>query len=322
MIKEDAKHAIETELEEIAKLTDRIDDSFENAVKEMLHCQGKIIVTGMGKSGHIGKKIAASFSSTGTSSFFMHPAEAFHGDLGMVTDQDIVLAISNSGETAEIIHILPVIRRIGARIIAMTGNMESTLAKYSDYVLNIGVEKEADFLGLAPTSSTTTTLVMGDAVAVALLRARKFTSKDFALYHPGGSLGRKLLLKVSDVMHKDNENPVINYQKTIQDCLFIMTEKRLGAVSVIDDDGVFLGLITDGDIRRKLEKDGNFLFASTKSVMTKNPTVIMKDKLAEEALHQMMKNPMKPISVLPVMDESHRPIGMVHITDLLKYGIL
>lgn len=321
MIKEDAKHAIQIEIEEVSKLLDRIDDDFEKAVEAMLNCQGKIIVTGMGKSGHIGEKIAASFSSTGTSSFFMHPAEAFHGDLGMVTDQDIVLAISNSGETAEIINILPIIRRIGAKVIAMTGNLESTLSKYSDYVMNIGVEQEADYLGLAPTSSTTATLVMGDAVTVALLRARKFTSKDFALYHPGGSLGRKLLLTVADVMHKDDENPVIHCGKTIQDCLFVMTEKRLGAVSVVDDEGKFLGLITDGDIRRALEKNENSLSAVAESVMIKNPTVIEENKLAEEALHKMMRNPMKPISVIPVVNISNQPTGMVHITDLLKYGI-
>ena len=258
-IKESAIETLEIEAEAVQKLKSRIDDEFEAAVQCILDCTARVVVTGMGKSGHIGRKIAATLASTGTPSFFMHPAEAFHGDLGMVTENDVVIAISNSGESSEIVNILPIIRRIGAKIIAMSGRRESQLGKNSDYFIDIGVEKEACPLGLAPTASTTATLAMGDAMAVALMSVRNFTSQDFALFHPGGALGRRLLLKVSNVMHTGEDNPIVRQDKTAKDALFIMTDKGLGAASVVDENGRFVGLITDGIIRRALAKDYKFL---------------------------------------------------------------
>ena len=264
------KKAVETltmEAAAVKKLTENIDEEFCRAVECVLDCKARIIVTGMGKSGHVGRKIAATLASTGTPSFFMHPAEAFHGDLGMVTDKDVVLAISNSGEVQEVVKILPVIHRIGAPIIAMTGNRTSQLAEYSDYVIDIGHEPEACPLGLAPTTSTTATLAMGDAIAVAVMSVRNFKQQDFALFHPGGALGRRLLLKVQDVMHTGEENPVVEGTKTAKDALFVMTEKGLGAVSVIDAAGKFVGLLTDGIIRRALAKDSAFLDEPVHEIM-------------------------------------------------------
>ena len=236
MIKEKAIDTLKIEAEAIEKLIPRIDGEFEKAVKLIMDCPARVVVTGMGKSGHVGRKIAATFASTGTPALFMHPAEAYHGDLGMITENDVVIVISNSGESSEIVNILPVIRRIGATIIAMSGRRESTLGRNCDCFIDIGVEREACPLGLAPTASTTATLAMGDALAMVLMELKKFTSQDFAMFHPGGALGRKLLLTVGDVMHVGNENPIIEVGKTIKDALFIMTEKGLGAVSIIDGD--------------------------------------------------------------------------------------
>ena len=241
MIKEKAIETLQIEADAVKKLVTHVDDEFEATVKAILACQGRIIVTGMGKSGHVGRKIAASLASTGTPSFFMHPAEAFHGDLGMVTANDMVLAISNSGESNEIVNILPIIKRIGAKIIAMSGRRTSTLGKNADYYIDISVEREACPLGLAPTASTTATLAMGDAITIA---------QDFAVFHPGGALGRRLLLKVENVMHSGEDNPVISVHKTAKEALFLMTAKGLGATSVVDENGKFIGLVTDGDIRR------------------------------------------------------------------------
>ena len=235
MIKDRAIETLKLEAQAVENLIPRIDDDFVKAVEDILDCKGRIILSGMGKSGHIGRKIAATLASTGTPAFFMHPAEAVHGDLGMVTEHDIVIAISNSGESSEIVNILPIIRRIGARIIAMCGNKNSSLGRNCDHFINIGVEREACNLGLAPTSSTTATLAMGDAIAMALMDERKFTSQDFALFHPGGSLGRKLLLTVGDVMHTGDENPVVKLGATAKDALFEMTAKGLGAVSVTEN---------------------------------------------------------------------------------------
>ena len=249
VIKEKAIETLEIESAAVKKLTERIDDEFIAALNCILACKARVIITGMGKSGHVGRKIAATLASTGTPSFFLHPAEAFHGDLGMVTQDDIVIAISNSGESSEIVNILPIIRRIGATIIAMSGRRESQLGKFADYFIDISVEREACPLGLAPTASTTATLAMGDAIAMALMSCRNFTSQDFALFHPGGALGRRLLLTVKNVMHTEDDNPLIHKGKTAKDALFVMTDKGLGAASVIDDDGKFLGLITDGIIQ-------------------------------------------------------------------------
>lgn len=322
LIKEKAIETLDIEAKAVEELKKRIDDEFIAAVKCILDCSARVIVTGMGKSGHVGRKIAATLASTGTPSFFMHPAEAFHGDLGMVTEKDVVIAISNSGESSEVVNILPIIRRIGAKIIAMSGRRDSQLVKNADYFVNIAVEREACPLGLAPTASTTATLAMGDAIAIALMSVRNFTSTDFALYHPGGALGRKLLLKVSNVMHSGKDNPVVHKDKTAKDALFIMTDKGLGAASVVDDNGKFVGLITDGIIRRALAKDYKFLDEAVGNIMFTAPLTITKDELAAAALSVMEKHQPRPVTVLPVIDADKNPIGIVHLTDLLRQGVV
>ncbi|MCI6231445.1 MAG: KpsF/GutQ family sugar-phosphate isomerase [Selenomonas sp.] len=322
VIQEKAVETLEIEAAAVKRLTERIDAEFVAAVNCILACKARVIVTGMGKSGHVGRKIAATLASTGTPSFFLHPAEAFHGDLGMVTEQDVVIAISNSGESSEVVNILPIIRRIGATIIAMSGRRESQLGQFADYFIDISVEREACPLGLAPTASTTATLAMGDAIAMALMSCRNFTSQDFALFHPGGALGRRLLLTVKNVMHTDGDNPLIHKGKTAKDALFVMTDKGLGAASVIDDDGKFLGLITDGIIRRALAKDNDFLDEPVESIMFTSPLTISPEKMAAQALHVMEQHKPNPVTVLPVIDKEGRPIGMVHLTDLLRQGVV
>lgn len=322
MIKDRAIETLQLEAKAVENLVDRIDDEFVSAVEEILKCDGRVIVTGIGKSGHIGRKIAATLASTGTPSFFMHPAEAFHGDLGMVTDRDIVIAISNSGESSEIVNILPVIRRIGAKIIAMCGKKKSSLGENCDYFINIGVKREACRLGLAPTSSTTATLAMGDAIAMALMDERKFTSQNFALFHPGGALGRKLLLTVGDIMHVGDENPVVKIGATVKDAIFEMTAKGLGAVSVIDDKNKFIGIVTDGIIRRALDKSKDFLSEPVELVTHKDALIIDDKKLAAEALSVMDKHKPRPVTVLPVVDKDKNVLGMIHLTDLLRQGIV
>ena len=322
MIKEKALETLKIETEALERLSARIDDEFEAAAQAILACKGRVIVSGIGKSGHVGQKIAASLASTGTPSFFMHPAEAFHGDLGMVTQNDIVLAISNSGETNEMINILPVIRRIGAKIIALCGRRDSTLGKNADYFIDAGVEKEACPLGLAPTASTTAALAMGDALAMALLAARNFTEQDFAVFHPGGSLGRKLLLTVENVMRSGEDNPIIEAGRTAKEALFIMTSTGVGATSVVDAEGKFIGLVTDGDVRRCLAKGPEFLNEPVEHFMTRNPETIAKDKLAASALSLMEKHQPRPITVLPVVNEQGMPLGIVHLTDLLRQGVV
>ncbi|ERL04988.1 KpsF/GutQ family sugar-phosphate isomerase [Mitsuokella sp. oral taxon 131] len=322
MIREKAIETLEIEAEAVTRLKERIGDEFEAAVNCILHCHARVVVTGMGKSGHVGRKIAATFASTGTPAFFMHPAEAFHGDLGMVTEHDVVIAISNSGESSEIVNILPVIRRIGAKIIAMCGRRESQLGRFSDYFIDVGVEREACPLGLAPTASTTATLAMGDAIAMALMAVRNFTSQDFALFHPGGALGRRLLLKVENVMHSGKDNPVIHAGKTAKDALFVMTESGLGAVSVVDDAGKFIGIITDGIIRRALAKDYKFLDEAVEAIMFREALTIAPEKMAAEALSVMEKHKPRPVTVLPVIDSAGVPVGIVHLTDLLRQGVV
>ena len=322
LIKEKAVDTLKIEIDAVTKLIDRIDDEFEDAVNGILECKARLIVTGIGKSGHVGQKVAATLASTGTPSFFMHPAEAFHGDLGMVTANDIVLAISNSGETNEVVNILPISRRIGAKIIALCGRRDSTLGKNADWFIDAGVDREACPLGLAPTASTTAALAMGDALAMALLSARNFTAQDFAVFHPGGSLGRKLLLTVENVMHSGDENPVIGVEKTAKEALFVMTAKGVGATSVVSSDGTFIGLVTDGDIRRCLAQGSEFLNEPVDNFMTKNPITITKDKLAASALSIMEKHKPRPITVLPVVDDKKHPIGIVHLTDLLRQGVV
>lgn len=322
MIIEQAKQVLAIEAEAIQALIPRINGQFTAAVDMILACTGRVVVTGMGKSGLVGKKIAATFASTGTPAFFLHPAEGIHGDLGMVTADDVVVALSHSGETNEIVSILPVLRRLGAKIIAMAGRDHSTLARNADVFLDVGVEKEACPLGLAPTASTTAALAMGDALAVALLSARKFTPEDFALFHPGGSLGRKLLLTVENVMHGGDDNPVIAAGKTVQEALFVITAKGLGVTSVVDGAGRLLGIITDGDIRRGLEHGYDFLAKPVELFMTKTPKTITPGKLAAQALNIMEKNKPRPITALPVVDDNGRAIGMIHLTDLLRQGVV
>ncbi len=319
---EHAQDVLRMEAEAILELVPRIDANFAAAVEMILQCPGRTVITGMGKSGIIGRKMAATLASTGTPSFYLHPAEGIHGDLGMVTAGDVVIALSNSGETGEVLNILPSLRRIGAKIIAMVGNDTSTLAKNADVILNVGVTKEACPLGLAPTSSTTAALAYGDALALALLQRHHFTASQFAIFHPGGSLGRRLLLTVGDIMHSGEENPVVVGETTVQEALFVITDKGLGAVSVIDTAGSMLGVLTDGDIRRGLSKGVDFLQRPVTELMTKQPKTITKDKLAAQALHIMESNHPKPITVLPVIDAANKVIGLLHMTDLVRQGVV
>ena len=310
------------EAEAILELVPRIDENFAAAVNLILECEGRTVITGMGKSGLIGRKLAATLASTGTPSFYLHPAEGIHGDLGMVTSADVVIALSNSGETGEVLNILPSLRRIGAKVIAMVGNANSTLGKNADVILDVGVSKEACPLGLAPTSSTTAALAYGDALALALLKKHNFTASQFAIFHPGGSLGRKLLLTVGNIMHKGDENPTVLADTTVQDALFVITDKGLGAVSVVDENGIMQGVLTDGDIRRGLSKGVDFLQRPVRELMTANPKTITQDKLAAQALHLMESNKPKPITVLPVLDENRKVIGLLHMTDLVRQGVV
>ena len=319
---EHAQEVLRMEAEAILELVPRIDENFAAAVNLILECQGRTVITGMGKSGLIGRKMAATLASTGTPSFYLHPAEGIHGDLGMVTASDVVIALSNSGETGEVLNILPSLRRIGAKIIAMVGNANSTLGKNADVILDVGVSKEACPLGLAPTSSTTAALAYGDALALALLKKHNFTASQFAIFHPGGSLGRKLLLTVGNIMHKGDENPTVLADTTVQEALFVITDKGLGAVSVVDKNGIMQGVLTDGDIRRGLSKGVDFLQRPVSELMTANPKTITEDKLAAQALHLMESNKPKPITVLPVLDENRKVIGLLHMTDLVRQGVV
>ena len=319
---ERAREVLRMEAEAILEQVPRVDESFVAAVQLILNCKGRTVITGMGKSGLVGRKMAATLASTGTPSFFVHPAEGIHGDLGMITANDVVIALSNSGETGEVLNILPSLRRIGASLIAMVGNSKSTLAKNADVVLNVSVSSEACPLGLAPTSSTTAALAFGDALALVLLEQHHFTASQFAVFHPGGSLGRKLLLTVGNIMHGGEDNPVVSGDITVQDALFVITDKGLGAVSVVDGEGMLVGLLTDGDIRRGLRKGVDFLQRPVLEIMTKTPKTITADKLAAQALHIMESNQPKPITVLPVVDEKRHAIGLLHMTDLVKQGVV
>ncbi|MDI6784459.1 MAG: KpsF/GutQ family sugar-phosphate isomerase [bacterium] len=323
-ILEQAKLVLQIEAEAISNLLPRLDAQFESAVNAILECKGRIIVTAIGKSGHIGRKIAATLASTGTPALFMHPAEGIHGDLGMITADDIVLAISNSGESEEIINILPVIKKIGASIIAMTGDLQSPLAKNSVIVLDIGVKQEADPFGLVPTSSTTATLAMGDALAIVLLHKKEFNAQDFALLHPGGSIGRELL-EVSELMHTGDDNPVIDFRQTVRDALVEITEKKLGAVTVVDESGKLRGIITDGDVRRLFQRadefGGRVLALPIAQIMQREPITVTPKTRCIEAVRIMEENPKgKPVMVLPVVDENGQPVGMIHMHDLVRKG--
>jgi arabinose-5-phosphate isomerase len=319
MIKQSALRVLEIEQRAIAQLAQYIDDAFVQACQLILPCKGKVIVCGMGKSGHIGHKISATLASTGTPAFFMHPAEANHGDLGMLTEQDILLAISNSGETAELLALIPVVKRLGVPIIAMTSDPQSTLGRYADINLCIKVEQEACSLGLAPTSSTTATLVLGDAMAVALLDARGFTSEDFAMSHPGGSLGRNLLLKLEDVMVKGQSLPLVSPQQMLSNVLLEISQKALGMAGVIDEKGKLLGIFTDGDLRRVLDDRIDIHTTQIKDVMTCDSITARPEMLAAEVLKLMQKH---KISSLFVTNNNGVPIGAINMQLLLQAGII
>jgi len=309
---------IETEAQAVFELTQRIDERFEKACELLLACKGRIVVTGMGKSGHIANKIAATFSSTGSPAFFMHPGEASHGDLGMITRQDIVVAISHSGNTAEIVTLLPLLKRLEIPLITLTGNMESVLAKTANINLDVSIKQEACPLGLAPTTSTTVSLVMGDALAIALLQARGFSAEDFALSHPGGMLGKRLLLRIDDLYHKGDELPIVSERATVSEALIEVTDKKLGMTCVVDNHGRLTGVYTDGDVRRTLNRQCDINTTQIKEVMTKNCRTITKGMLAAEAISIMQKH---SITSLVIVDDENRPYAVLHLHDLLKAGV-
>lgn len=314
-----ARRVLDEEARAVAALSERVSDDFERACDRILHCRGRVIVTGMGKSGHIGSKVAATLASTGTPAFFVHPGEASHGDLGMITSDDEVLALSNSGETGEILTIIPVIKRKGTGLISMTGRPDSSLARLSDVHLDVAVEEEACPHNLAPTSSTTATLAMGDALAIALLEARGFTAEDFALSHPGGSLGRRLLLKVDDIMHTDERLPRVRQGASLSEALLEMTRKGQGMTTVVDDAGLLVGLFTDGDLRRTLEKGLDIRQAGIAEVMSTHPVTMAPGQLAAEALKIMET---RKINGLIVCDAERRPLGALNTQDLLRAGVM
>lgn len=316
-----AKEVIEIEKEAIEDLMNKLDENFEKACKLLYDCKGKVVVTGIGKSGIIGQKIASTLASTGTPAFFMHPAEGLHGDLGVLSRNDIVIAISNSGQSEEIIKILPIIKRFGVKLIVLTGKKRSSLAKAGDVVLDIGVKKEACPLNLAPTASTTVTLVLGDALAVALIKMRGFSESDFAIRHPGGTLGRRLLLKVSDVMHSGENIPLVSDNMLMKDALFEITSKKLGVTGVISENRELIGVITDGDLRRALEKFPDLLSRKVTDIMTKNPKWILKNELAAKAIDMMERFSITSLFVFENEDDK-KPVGIVHLHDLLKAGVV
>jgi len=321
LILQRAKDVLNIEAKGIVSLVDRLDDVFLRAVDLLQGCSGKVVVTGIGKSGHIGQKIAATLSSTGTPAFFLHAGDAVHGDLGMVMKGDVVLAVSNSGETEEILKLLPHFKLNGLKVVVMTGKPDSTLGKAGDAVIDVGVNEEACPLGLAPTASTTASLAMGDALAVVLLEKKGFKEEDFAIRHPGGILGRKLLLRVEDLMHRGNEIPLVNEETPMKDALFEITSKRLGVTGVVDSKGTLIGVITDGDLRRGLESKGeDFFRLKAKDLMTRNPKTIASDSLAAEAVDVMEQRPITSLFVLA--NGSKRPIGVIHLHDLVKSGIV
>ncbi|MDG1310827.1 MAG: KpsF/GutQ family sugar-phosphate isomerase [Porticoccaceae bacterium] len=310
---------VEMEAHAVTELAPFINNDFEIACETILACEGRVVVTGMGKSGHIGNKIAATLASTGTPAFFVHPGEASHGDLGMITKNDVVIAISNSGSTAEVITILPLIKRLGIPLISMTGDPESVLSQSAHANLNVSVTTEACPLNLAPTTSTTVTLVMGDALAIALLESRGFSAEDFAFSHPGGALGRKLLLRVSDIMHKDVEVPRVKAEEPLQDALLEMTEKGFGMTTIVDADNKLLGVFTDGDLRRVIDQKMDISTANMQEVMSASPKTISREILAAEALTIMEA---ASITALIVEDENRHPVGVLHMHDILRAGVV
>jgi arabinose-5-phosphate isomerase len=313
------RRVLEIEAQAIAAMIARLDQRFTQAVELLYACAGKAVVSGMGKSGLIGQKVAATLASTGTPSFFLHPAEGLHGDLGMVGRKDVLIAISNSGETEEVVKLLPFMRRLNIPVIAMTGRLQSTLAKNSDAVLDVSVAEEACPMGLAPTASTTATLAMGDALAIALLEKRGFKQEDFAQFHPGGSLGRRLLLKVQELMHQGEAIPRVQTTASGRQVIVEMTSKKLGMTTVVDAAGRLVGIVTDGDLRRLLERGMDFARASAGDLATKNPKTITADALAARAVQIMEQH---AITSLVVVDAQHQVVGVIHLHDLLRSGIV
>ena len=312
------KEVIRTEAQAVAALEGRINESFKKAVDLILNSPGRVIITGMGKSGLVARKIVATLNSTGTAAIFLHPSDAVHGDLGMVRGEDVVICVSKSGDTEEIQELIPLFKRLGVKIISLVGNQDSELARQSDIVLDISVAQEACPHDLAPTSSTTATLVMGDALAVALLDKRKFTKEDFAMFHPAGMLGKQLLLKVGEMMVKGDDVPIVRADLPLSDAIYVMTSKRLGATCVVDDRGMLVGIVTDGDLRRMLQRTSDISSLTAGQVMTKNPKTIRRDTLAVGALEEMEAF---SITQLIVVDGANKPVGMVHLHDLVKAGL-
>lgn len=317
-LRELGRDVINKELRSVELLVDRIDEQFAHACELMLNCTGRIVVIGMGKSGHIGNKIAATLASTGSPAFFVHPGEAKHGDMGMITTRDVVLVISNSGETDEIISLLPLIKRLNIPLISMTGNPRSTMAKQATVSLDVSVKEEACPFNLAPTSSTTTTLVMGDALAITLLQAKGFTAEDYAFYHPGGALGKRLLLKIADIMRTGYAVPKIADNATIKDALFEMTQKNLGMTCIVGSNDEMIGVFTDGDLRRTLNAEFNVRQTCVSEVMTRNFKSITPSTMAADALVMMETH---KIWSLIVVDETNRLVGIAHMHDLLNAGL-
>ncbi len=315
MILDNGKEVIKLESNAIAELAERLDQNFVDAVKTILECEGRVIITGMGKSGLVGKKIAATFSSTGIASFFLHPAEGIHGDIGLVRSEDVVIAISKSGATEELYSILPAVKRLGVKIILLTGQIDSPLAGKCDIVIDCSVKSEACPNNLVPTTSTTAALVMGDALAIALLKEREFSPEDFAYLHPGGTLGRRLLMKVEELMHVNSEVPIVKPDSVMRETILEMTGKRLGSALIVDDDGRLQGIFTDGDLRRLVQDDEDFIGRKTSEVMIKNPKTVKPNALLDTAL-AIMEN--HAITVLPVVDNDNFPVGIIHLHDILK----
>lgn len=314
-----AKEVLDIEAKAISALKPCINNNFKEALNVIMKSKGRVVVSGMGKTGIIAQKFSATLASTGTPSLFLHCAEAIHGDLGKVTSDDVVVLISNSGSSNEIKQLMPLLKKIGSRVIGLTGNLKSILAIHSDIVLDVSVKKEACPLGLAPTASTTATLAMCDALAVCLLELKGFKEKDFAFYHPGGLLGKRLLLKVEDIMRTGSANPVVNENKIVSEVLLKITQARAGSASVVDKSGKLVGIFTDGDLRRHIETDPNLPKRKIKEVMTRNPLAIVKDKLAAEAMQVLRE---KKIDEVPVVDKTKKPVGLLDVQDLLKAGLV
>ncbi len=319
MIAESARQVIRIERDAVSALLSRIGKDYETACEIILRSKGRVVMTGIGKPGFIAQKISATLSSTGTPSLFMHPAEALHGDLGRVTKDDVVVALSNSGQTEEIVKMLPLIKKIGCKLIAFTGNKRSPLAQHSDAVLDVSVKKEACPHNLAPTASTTAMLVFGDALAVSILKKKGFRAEDFAFYHPGGSLGKKLLLKVSDIMRTGKANPIVREDMKIKHVLYRITNARAGSATIVDMKGKLTGIFTDGDLRRHLKEGQRILDQPVKQFMTSKPIAIAGDHLAAEALDLLRS---RKIDEVPVVDRKRRPVGLLDVQDILRAGIV